>query len=216
MASERAWADDVEELIRETCELHLALERLVAEPERRAGGRGVRVLESKIPWNAQAAALVLELRELARRLEGQLLLDLLGEVPAARGPARGGSDENTRLALGALPGLVAGLGDDGSANLVMLRLGRWVGRARVVLGEAEPLEHLPRQPDGREPACPFCHAHTLRFQRASAMVRCVNPDCRDERGRRPRGRVELGQISGQPMLLWQSGDVGVDADPVNA
>lgn len=206
--------DDVEDLTREAWELHLALELLVAEPERQAGGRGARVLESKIPWNARAAASVLDLAGLARELEEWLLLALLGEVPAARGLGRGGSDENTRLALEALPGLVAGLGDAGATGPVTRRLGRWAGRARVVLGEADPLEHLPRQPDGREPACPFCHAHTLRFQRASGVVRCVNPGCRDERGHPPRARVELGRLSGQPMLLWQSGDVGVD--PVDA
>jgi len=160
-------------------------------------------------WNAQAAYLVLELRQLARGAELGLRLRVSGSTQT-----RGGSDRNTTLALQALPDLAAGITGDADEDWAWQAwhtLDRWCTRAQLALGEIEPQIRLPRLPGQEEARCPWCRCRTLRYQRQAGLVRCVNPGCEDETGQRPLAQVELGRLSGEPLLVWRDGGVGVTA-----
>lgn len=154
-------------------------------------------------WNTQAAYLVFDLHRMARTHE-QRLRDL---VSGSRIP-RGGSDRNTFLALDALPALAFAAGSD-EVHETLTALSSWLRRARETLGEVEPLARLPRQPGESEPRCPWCQRMTLRHQPHAGIVRCINPVCRDTDGNRPLGRVELGRLSLEPLLVWGTGEVGL-------
>lgn len=181
-----------------------ALEELIEHPHRHVGGvvRRSVVTASAPPWNSQAAYLVTDLQLLARRLEATL------RAYAGASLTRGGSDGNTALALQALPNLAP------AAPVLVVRdvwfqLDGWCLRGRTALGEVEPLTLLPRLPGQSEPRCPWCRFQTLRYQALAGLVRCVNPECRDFTGMRPVGRIEVGRLSSQPLLVWQDGSMGL-------
>jgi hypothetical protein len=154
-------------------------------------------------WNTQAAYLIFDLRQLTRDHENRLLA-----FGAATVRARGSSDRNTFLSLDALPKLAHAAGVD-EVHETLSALSSWLRRAREALGEVEPLSRLPRLPGAPEPRCPWCECMTLRQQPHAGLVRCVNPACVDSAGRRPLARVEVGRLSLEPMLVWDSGEVGL-------
>lgn len=158
-------------------------------------------------WNAQAAYLVLEIRQRVRGLE-EVLRD---RVTGTKLP-RGGSDRNTSLALDAIVELshAVGAADVRDATGVLTR---WLHQARTCLGEVEPLSRLPRLPGQPEPRCPWCQFTTLRYQPYAGVVRCVNPECLDDHDRRPIGHIELGPYSGEAILAWNDGSTGLEATP---
>lgn len=182
-----------------------ALEELLPQP----GSRGNQLVRPSTlvrawpSWNTQAAYLVFELHRLVRDQERRLRALVSGTLAT-----RGGSDRNTFLALDALPNLACGAGPD-EEHETLTALGTWLRRAREALGEIEPLSRLPRLPGQSEPRCPWCQRMTLRHQPYAGIVRCVNPGCRDGDGRRPVGRVEIGRLSCEPLLLWGTGEVGL-------
>jgi hypothetical protein len=146
---------------------------------------------------------------MSRGIELRLRLMTGGSVSV-----RGGSDLNTALALQTLPSLAAGVQGDldlEGAWQCWAILDRWCNRAQLVLGEVEPLTRVPRLPGQKEARCPWCHCQTLRYQRQAGLVRCVNPACLDGTGQRPLAQVELGRLSGEPLLVWRDGAVGVVA-----
>lgn len=181
------------------------LELLVPFPERTGddSGRSGTKVDAPLPWNSQAAMLVTELHAETRRLELALNLRVVG-----RRPARGGSSENTELALRAICRLCEAVDDD-EVRAVLRQLSNWVGRARVALGHGAPLRRLPRQggEGGGEPRCPWCTFQTLRFRPVPGTIVCVNPGCRDDDGRRPLGWLEVEAI-GTGVIRWQDGAVG--------
>lgn len=181
------------------------LEDLVHEPRGRATEfvRPTGLAKAWPSWNAQAAYLIFDLRQLARSHENRLQTLASG---VAR--PRGTSDTNTFLALDALPRLAHGVGPD-EVYETLNAVSAWLRRARETLGEVEPLVRLPRLPGQPEPRCPWCERMTLRQQPHAGIVRCVNPGCRDSDGRRPLGRVEVGRLSLEPMLVWGTGEVGL-------
>jgi hypothetical protein len=188
--------------------VNAALEELIEHPARRPAGvvRRSGVTGSSPSWHAQAAYLVLELQCLARTLERRLHVLVSGHAQR-----RGGSDRNTALALALLPNLAAACRESDVWE-VWRALDAWLQRGRTALGEIEPLALLPRQPGKREPRCPWCYFHTLRYQTQAGLVRCVNPACLDGDGHRPLARVELGRISGSVLLAWRDGSTGLPGD----
>lgn len=189
------------------------LERLEAElPEKRKNpygghGSGKGGHPPLTSWNTQAAMLLLEIHAGVRELETNLQYMISGSL---RG--RGGSDKNTGKSLANLPALCAG-SDYASVMVACKQLERWVWRARMVLGDAEPFSRLPRLPGQGEPACPFCRsAGTLRVRHATGVVVCLRPTCKDGDGNRPQGRVEVGQYSAEPLIAWADGTTGVNAN----
>jgi hypothetical protein len=185
--------------------LNQRLERVVATPTSRLGGRGRsgRIDHSQPPWNAPIAHLVLELHALARYLENDLR-DLAGMSWLARG----GDDANTVFALEALVNL-AEVVEDGWLLEPARQLGGWCARSLVVLGDRDLPQHLPRDVGQPEPRCPYCDNLTLRFWASRGEVRCVNPACLDGDRRRPVARMEYSVVSRDWVLAWRDGSVGL-------
>lgn len=181
------------------------LEELVVHPVSK-GNQLVRpstLVRAWPAWNTQAAYLVFDMHRLTRDHENRLR----GLVSGSQ-MSRGGSDRNTFLSLDALPDLAFAAGRD-EVHETLTALSGWLRRARETLGEVEPLARLPRQPGAGEPRCPWCERMTLRHQPHAGIVRCINPACRDTDGNRPQGRVELGRLSCEPLLVWGTGEVGL-------
>lgn len=190
--------------------LHVVLEDLITHPASgRSGDRHATVSHSTPPWHAQAAYLITDLVRLVRDVEGKLHL-----VNGSPIRPRGGSSNNTHLALAAIPKLASGADEQTVADQV-IRVESWCHKARQAVGEVEPLHRLPRLAGQSEPRCPWCQRLSLRHQPYAGLVRCMNPECRDADGRRPQGRIEIGRLSDEPLLVWQDnsaglGDAGVD------
>lgn len=183
------------------------LEDLIPQPGSRGSSDGRRATRvgSSPSWHAQAAYLVLELGQLVRGLERSMR----GRVTNGS-QSRGGSNANTFLALDSLVGFSSAVGEDDVIDAVA-SLRRWLVSARTALGEVEPWTRLPRQPGMEEPRCPWCGYLTLRYQAHSGHVRCVNPNCLDDDENHPAGTVELGRFSGELILAWRDGSIGLGA-----
>jgi hypothetical protein len=186
------------------------LELAIASQSPRLPGRSGGKPGSRPPWNTAAAMLILEMQAGSRHEETRLKL-LLG-LPARH---RGGSDANTLLALDAIVTLADAAGDE-AAWPVLHWLGRWNGAAARALGEASAITELPRQPGEPARPCPFCGCLTLRFWALHGIVRCVNPDCRDDEGRRPWAKVEYSGFTQQLELVWMDGVAGLPPLPEGA
>jgi hypothetical protein len=185
---------------------YATLDDLVSQPDQRGGGEFARpasYARAWPSWNATAAYLTSDLRQLTRLHENRLLARGAGTARH-----RGASNANTFLSLDALPRLAHAAGQD-EVHETLSALSSWLRRAREALGEVEPLTRLPRLPGAPEPRCPWCERMTLRQQPHAGIVRCVNPTCRDTDGRRPLARVELGRLSLEPLLTWTTGEVGL-------
>jgi hypothetical protein len=149
---------------------------------------------------------VLDVHIGARELEFNLRYQVAGTVWV-----RGGSEANTERCLQGLPSLAMGAPYDVQVTAAR-KLESWIYRARLILGETEPLSRLPRLPGEAEPACPYCRSKgTLRVRHASGVVTCLRPTCRDSDDKRPAGRIELGVFSGEPIVAWADGLTGVAA-----
>lgn len=182
-----------------------ALEELIVHPATH-GNQLVRpstLVRAWPAWNTQAAYLVFDLHRLTRDHE-----DRLRERVTGTKSRRGSSDRNTFLSIDALPNLALAAGQDEVHETLMV-FSAWLRRARETLGEVEPLSRLPRLPGQSEPRCPWCQRMTLRHQPYAGIVRCINPACLDTDGRRPFGRIELGRLSCEPLLVWSTGEAGL-------
>lgn len=195
-----------------TAELIALMPRLEAElPEKKrrpyggygsgSGGHG-----PLCAWNIQAAMLILDIHIGSRELECNLRYSVTGSVWL-----RGGSDANTEHCLKGLPSLAMGAPYDVQVAAIR-RTESWIYRARLVLGDTDPVSRLPRLPGEAEPACPYgSHKGTLRVRHSTGVVTCLHPACRDSNGRKPVGRIELGTYSGEPLIAWADGMTGVAA-----
>lgn len=160
------------------------------------------VTGSPAPWHAEAAAVLLTVHEGARRLEASLRRDVSGRL----GERRGASTENTRSALRSIVRLAEALDDDQVKDAARI-VGRWVTAARQLrdVDQAEKWEPLPRRPGQLPPPCDYCRTYSLRWNRRSGEVRCVNGECRDGDDMRPVARMEIGRFSGVAALVWRDG-----------
>lgn len=180
--------------------LNELLENDVAEPVGRNPGSGVggNSTGSRPPWNSQAAELILDLRIKSRQCEWDFTFQVLGH-----GTVRGDSDRNTWLALYRVTDLMGAVTD--RVVLSALTVFRaWIGRAEVLLGQAEPIRRLPREFGEKEQCCPWCSYRTLRCRSDTGTVFCVNPACRDSDGERPKAVIGVSD-GGELTLLWQDG-----------
>ena len=160
------------------------LERLVAEPSSPDGGMSVRPADAPLPGNTQAFGALMVIWEAVPRLEAALRLAVAGH-PGLR---RGGSAGNFLEALAAIPGLAAGLDEDGegAAARLLERLVRLAQSVRAI-DEAERWRPVPAR------ACPYCTCYFLKV-------------LEDTRGQ-PTGRVGcFGHLpSGEPCrAAWAS------------
>lgn len=159
-----------------------------------------RLDHSSPPWHAAAADSILALHSWAREYEA-LLQARLG-LPVRW---RGGSDANTSAALAAIGRLADG-SDDAPVHAAAAWLESWCRRAGEALGETESPRRLPRAVGAGEPCCPWCRQATLRQLALAGVIRCIDPSCRDEEGRRPSARLEM--FDGEWVLRWMDGVIG--------
>jgi hypothetical protein len=160
-----------------------------------------KVDHSQPPWNAAAANHVLDLHALSRQNERFLRTMLNFPVRI-----RGGSSGNTRLALEHCVKLAEG-STDTNVKWIKQDFDRWVTQAKVILGQTETAKRLPREHGKKEAVCPWCKRDTLRQLALEGLIKCVDPKCTDEEGRRPFARLEY--FHGEPILRWQDGIIGV-------
>jgi hypothetical protein len=198
--SVRALLDDAVKLV---WRLNEQLELMVPQPgtgQRDDVGRSSKRIHAAPPWQAQAANLVMDMHAEVRRQEHELKAEVVGDGASTD---RGGSSRNTRLALQALTQLTEAV-DDHRAGEALIAMERWISRAEVVLGMADPPRRLPRCFGDAEPRCPWCSYCTLRSLPSNGLVYCVNPSCTDEDGRRPRATMSVNG-AGETILTWQDG-----------
>jgi len=186
--------------------LNERLEGIIAERSRQpSGGFHGKIDFSQAPWNASAANAIMDLHAEARDAEGRLRAIL--KLPYRE---RGGSDDNTRRALEAVLRL-SQAADDFSVRSNTRWLDAWCRRAAITLGETEAPRRLPRVEGHDEPGCPWCGNHTLRMFPLEGLIKCVNPDCRDEEKRRPVAQLVYSEYARDLVLLWMDNVVGLPA-----
>jgi hypothetical protein len=181
-----------------------ALEAELGRQRSRGHGEGRKVTPgSTPPWDPQVAAVLLDAHQGIRDLEVALRRHVAGSAWT-----RGGGTTATRAALAAITSLARGAPED-VQRYALSEVRRWVARARVALGEAEPFQRLPVQPGHPEPRCPYCGYMTLRSRPVRGEVRCVNPDpaCVDQDGNKPVARMVFGRFTLAWQLAWNDGSV---------
>jgi hypothetical protein len=152
---------DPADLVRDNCVqlrlLHPRLEYAITQASSGDGGSMVpRPADAPFPGNAEAFGALMVIIEKVPRLEASLLMAVAGH-PGLR---RGGSTGNFLDALGAIPGLAAGLkdaDDEAAAGRILEWLVKLAQSVRAI-DEAERWRPLPQRP------CPRCDCFFLRVQ----------------------------------------------------
>lgn len=116
-------------------------------------GMAPRPADAPLPGNSQAFGALMVIWEAVPRLEAAIRLAIAGHP----GRRRGGSAANFLEALQAIPGLAAGLDEDGEAAAARI-LERLADLARIVpdIDEAQRWRPVPQRP------CPYCGCFFLR------------------------------------------------------
>lgn len=192
---------DLREIIDEAVGLNLLLENIIAV----RGKQSSEVFHGKVdhsqpPWNAAAANAIMELHRYARTNEAFLRSQL--HIPPRQ---RGGSSANTKAALEAITKLADGATDE-HVRFVKKDIDGWCKKALIILGVIETSKRLPREKGQQEPKCPWCKRDTLRQLALDGIIKCVDPECKDEEGRRPFAQLEY--FRGDMVLRWQDGVIG--------
>lgn len=193
---------DFRETIHDTTAYGKVLEHTVYVKEKQWSDKfHGKVDHSQPPWNSVAANHVLDLHSLSR--QNERFLRTMLNFPLR---TRGGSSGNTYLALEHCVKLAEG-STDANVQWVKHDFDRWVKQAKIILGQAETAKRLPREHGQKEAVCPWCRRDTLRQLALEGLIKCVDPNCTDEEGRRPFARLEY--FHGEPILRWQDGIIGV-------
>jgi hypothetical protein len=172
------------------CVLHLPSSHLPGEI------RHGKVSAAPVPWYTTAAYLITDLHAESRGMESRLRL--VAGHPVRK---RGGSGDNTYKALEGVMS-VSWAVDDGRVMECTRWLRKWCGQARIALGEKDAPRKL-------EPGCPYCQERTLWFWALSGVVRCINPACFADNGKKPQAHMEFSKVAGDFVLVWVDGSVGV-------
>jgi hypothetical protein len=149
------------------------------------------VAGSRPPWDSQTANILLDIFAGIRELEQDIRYLMTGVIRE-----RGSSDANTKAAITSVTTLVIAA-DRGRQQGVLRQFESWTWRAKIAVGEAEPLQPLPVEKGQTAPRCWNCDYATLRYRPATRVVLCINPECRSQ------GTIETGCLSGEPVLVWQ-------------
>jgi hypothetical protein len=184
--------------------LNERLESVIAVKSRvNSGAFHGKVDHSQPPWSAAVANAVLDLHAMSREAEGRLRASL--SLPYR---PRGGSSDNTGKAMESLLRLSEGA-DDAYVRENIRWLDGWCRKASIALNEAEVPRRLPRMEGQGEPSCPCCECRTLRMLPLHGLIRCVNPECRDDKDRKPSARLEYSDHAGEMVLRWQDDIIGL-------
>lgn len=179
--------------------LYCALEAVLPYKE---VGRGEQISRQKltastIPWHSSAAGLVYDFYAEVRRIE----VNLKAMVTGIRGVRRGGSDGNTRMALRSIVNFSHTV-DDQTVLGILGVIDRWSRQANAVFNPDHGLHRLPRTPGEAEMRCPWCEYQTMRFQPATGIIVCVNPECRTDDGIRPRWQADYEIVGDTMQFSW--------------
>lgn len=153
---------------------------------------------SPIPWHGSAAGLVLDLYAEVRRLE----VNLKAQVTGIRGARRGGSDGNTRMAMRSIVNLSFAVDDQTVMGILGFTEG-WVRQAQAVFNPDLGLHRLPRNPGEDDMRCPWCEFQTMRWQPATGIIVCINPECRTDKDIRPRWIANYEIVGDQMQFAWE-------------
>lgn len=181
--------------------LYCALEFMLPYKE---VGRGQPISRQKltastIPWHGAAADLIHQYYAEVRRLE----VNLAAEVTGIRGKRRGGSDGNTKKAVEALSRLVYAPSVDDQMVLGILGFfDSWARHAEAVFNPDQGLHRIPRSPGEEDMRCPWCDYQTMRWQPATGIMVCVNPECHDGEGSRPRWQASYEIVGDEMQFTW--------------
>jgi hypothetical protein len=167
------------------------------------GGFHGKIDHSQPPWCASVAHAIMDLHAQSRDAEACLRLSL--RLPKRD---RGGSGANTRKALESVLRLCQGAHDDMVISNTRWLEG-WSRKASIALGDTEIPRRLPRIEGQKEPACPFCENHTLRMLPLKGIIKCLNKDCKDEEGRKPKANLKYSEFTRQLELIWQDNIIGL-------
>ncbi len=194
----------LQETVSDVSSLNDQLEAVIGDPSRHPSSNTKRgkVSAAPIPWYSQAAFLLLDLHAWVRECEA--LMRMAAQLPARE---RGGSSDNTGKALQSIIAVAWKL-DDRRIEDSCRWMERWCRKARMALGEVDHPQMLPRQPGKPQPKCPFCDHTTLRFWALKGEIRCIDSNCVDDSGKRPRATMEIDR-RGEWTILWQDGISGL-------
>lgn len=155
---------------------------------------------STIPWHGPAAGLVHDFYAEVRRLE----VNLKAIATGIRGVRRGGSDGNTRMALVSIVNLsFSPAVDDQTVAGILGYIDGWVRQANSVFNPDLGLHRMPRTPGEEEMRCPWCEYQTMRWQPATGIIVCINPECHDTEGNRPRWRADYEVVDDEMRFTWE-------------
>jgi hypothetical protein len=190
------------------------LQSLLAEPVAQEPTPGMtgRPANPPEPWFSPAGHALMDAHEGVPRLEAALRYAVTGHP----GPRRGGSAENWRQSLAALPGLAAGLEPE-HADAAARILWRWVDQARAVHGidERKKLRHLPRKAGDRlPPRCPNCGCFQLVADLDAGVVFCTVHGCEDKNGLPPVATMATDPL-GRACLQWADGLTELAPEPAD-
>ena len=152
---------------------------------------------SRPPWNPAAAAAVYDALETIRRTH-QELAENIAERPVQRKAIR-----FTGQSLTAIQRLAEAT-DQQQIKTITQRLARHVTAIRQLpaIGEDEPWTRI------QGATCPYCGMQMLLAAMQSARVTCLRfGACFDADGNHPRGVMEQGAASSQPLIAWADGTI---------
>lgn len=153
---------------------------------------------STIPWHGTAADLIHSFYAEVRRLE----VNLKAELTGIRGVRRGGSDGNTRMALQSIVNF-SHTTDEQIVRGVLGFFERWIRQAEAVFNPERGLHRVPRTPGEEEQRCPWCEYQTMRWQPATGILVCINPECRTVEGVRPRWIAAYELVGDEMRFTWE-------------
>ncbi len=158
-----------------------------------------RLVASTIPWDTNAASLLMELHVEVRRLEVHLKEKVTGQLT----DRRGGSADNTQYALKALTKLAEAV-DDQTVLSVLNVVDRWNRKTDNFFHPEKGLHRVPRSPKEEELRCPYCEFQTMRWHPGTGIIVCVNPDCLNESGVRPRWEARFVLQDDALAFSWEA------------
>lgn len=190
---------------------------LITEPDT-DGTTGGGKPGSSPPWNPAAAAAYFDAAPFLRGLEASARLAVTGHP----GPARGGSDGNTRAALAALrrfsyplqrihddaPREFDGQGRMLPCRCAFCRAGQHAERLAAAIQRLPAIDEDDAERWQRitGSVCPFCGLGMLRAQVRARRLTCLRyGSCTDSNGRHPVGEMTRSRLDGSPVIEWADG-----------
>lgn len=195
--------DRLKNSTQEAWRLYCALEVMLPYKE---AGQGQQISRQKltastIPWHGAAASAIHDFYCEVRRLE----VNMKAHITGIRGVRRGGSDGNTKMALQSVVNYCWSA-DDQTVLGVLGYLESWIRRSQAIFNPDYGLHRIPRVPDEEEMRCPWCSFQTMRWQPATGVIVCVNPECRNDQDVRPRWRADYEVVGDALQFTWTSAD----------